>query len=246
MLNQERAKAGVVALRMDAQLVKIANAHTNDMLAHGFVGHTSQTTGTASDRVTAAGIRTGLVLENIGRGYSLSEVHAGLMQSPGHRSNLLHAQATDVGIAVAIREESGHPVYLVTQLFIRITPKLSAGAPGELFQSINRVRSARGLQPLAADVKLNSAAEPAARSCFAAGTRSDAPALEMIRARLAKLGTSTEHVAALLSLASSLSDLAELDALQDPKLHSIGIALSQGERSDTPPNTLCAVLVLSQ
>jgi hypothetical protein len=246
MLNHERHAIGVTELLPDPQLAQIAAAHNADMLAHGFVGHTSQTTGTAADRVARAGVRTGLILENIGRGYSLSEVHAGLMESPGHRGNLLNPQATNVGIAVSISDEDGHHVYLATQLFIRVTPKLQAHAAGALLDAINRARVEHGRRQLRSDADLSRIAERAANSCFAGDASSDAAVMEDVRDGLAKLGTRKAPVSALLSVASSLSDLSGIAALLEPSVTSIGIGLAQGQRPDTPPDSLCAVLLLAQ
>ena len=246
LLNHERQAIGLGALVADPKLANIAAAHNADMLAHGFVGHTSPTTGSAGQRVANAGIRTGLVLENIGRGYSLNEVHAGLMESPGHRGNLLNPQATDVGIAVSVRVEDGHHVYLVTQLFTRVTPKLQAHAATALLEAINRERVKHGQHELRSDAGLLRVAERAANSCFASSTASDAAVMDQVRAGLGELGTNKAPVSALLSLAGSISELSEIAALLEPNVSSIGVGLVQGERPDTPPNTLCAVLLLAQ
>jgi uncharacterized protein YkwD len=246
MANRERAVSGQVPLTFDAELSKVAAAHVADMLAHGFVGHTSPTTGGASDRVAHAGIRTSLVLENIGRGYSLGEVHAGLMESPGHRGNLLNPQATHVGIAVAVRDEGGHVVYLVTQLFIRVNPKLTANAPRALLTEINRERARRGRQELQRDEALEGVASGAAGSCFAGSSGSDASVMRAVQDGLRKLESRKGGVSALLSLASGLSDLAQIDAVLAPDVRRIGVGMVQGTRPDTPPNTVCAVLLLAQ
>jgi uncharacterized protein YkwD len=246
LLNRERQAIGLGALVADPKLANIAAAHNADMLAHGFVGHTSPTTGSAGQRVASAGIRTGLVLENIGRGYSLNEVHAGLLESPGHRGNLLNPQATDVGIAVSVRAEEGHYVYLVTQLFTRVTPKLQAHAATALLEAINRERGKHGQRELRSDAGLLRVAERAANSCFASPTASDAAVMDQVRAGLGELGASKAPVSALLSLAGSIAELSEIAALLEPNVSSIGIGLVQGERPDTPPNTLCAVLLLAQ
>jgi uncharacterized protein YkwD len=246
MLNRERRKVGVPELTPDPQLAAIASAHNDDMLAHGFVGHTSKTTGTAGDRVVHAGIRTSLVLENIGRGYSLHEVHAGLMESPGHRGNLLHPQATHVGIAVSVRAEEGHHTYLVTELFIRVTPKLDAHAATTLLSRINRARVDARRHQLRSDPGLERVAARAAGVCFTGSGPNESAVMERVRAGLAGIGTGKVPVSALLSMTSSVEEIATIAALLEPNVSSIGIGLAQGERADTPPNTLCAVLLLAQ
>jgi hypothetical protein len=168
------------------------------------------------------------------------------MQSPGHRGNLLHPQATHVGIGMAVQAESGHSVYLVTELFIRVTPKLPSNAGAQLLEGINLNRSRQRRSALREDAALTRVAERAATRCFADGQQSDAAVMEVVRVELANLAARRDHVAALLSLASSLADLAQLEAVLAPNLTSIGLGLAQGTRSDTPPNTVCAVLLLGQ
>ena len=80
-------------------------------------------TGDASDRAARAGIRTGLLLENIARAYGVAEAEAGLMNSPGHRANLMNAGVTHVGIGIEPGAEvGGRRELLVTQMFRRIPP----------------------------------------------------------------------------------------------------------------------------
>jgi hypothetical protein len=70
--------------------------------------------------------------------------------------------------------------------------------------------------------------------------------MDQVRAGLGELGANKAPISALLSLAGSISELSEIAALLEPNVSSIGIGLVQGERPDTPPNTLCAVLLLAQ
>jgi len=46
-----------------------------------------------TDRAERAGIRSGLVLENVGRGPDAGSIHRGLEKSPGHRRNILYRNA---------------------------------------------------------------------------------------------------------------------------------------------------------
>jgi hypothetical protein len=51
-------------------------------------------------------------------------------------------------------------------------------------------------------------------------------------------------VGAVLTVASSLEELSEIEAVLEPGVKWIGLGLSQGTRPDTPENALCAVLLL--
>ena len=243
LANQERARVGVAPLVMDARLSAVADAHVGDMLEHHFVGHTSPTTGTPGQRIARAGIRSGVVLENIGRGSSLSEVHTGLMDSPGHRGSLLHPLATHVGIAVRRVDEVASD-YLVTQVFIRVNPELASDAPQQLLAAINRVREQSHRSPLHADAYLSEVAARAARRCFD-GSANDSSRLDRVHAELAH-GPQSRGVQGLsMILGNSLEDLAQLEVLRAPDAQRIGLGVFQGDRPDAMPDALCAVFVLA-
>jgi uncharacterized protein YkwD len=84
------------------------------------VSHVSPTTGSVVDRVRAAHIPTRIVLENIARGFGLREAHQALMNSPGHRANLLSTEVTHVGIGVVLGAPvSGRREIYIPQIFLR-------------------------------------------------------------------------------------------------------------------------------
>lgn len=245
LANAERARAGLAALQFDAELARVAGSHVSDMLEHHFVGHTSPTTGSPSQRVERAGIRTSLVLENIGRGASLSEVHNGLMESPGHRGSLLHPLATHVGISVSPASEGARPDYLATQLFIRVTPKLSGDAAELLLDKVNALRGPARRPALQTEPELRALATRAAARCFEPGA-SDSTVVDAVRDELQRISHRLAVSGVLIVLGSSLEELAQVDALLDPQQKRAGIGLTQGQRPNTMPNTICGVFVLAK
>ncbi|MGE5183762.1 MAG: CAP domain-containing protein, partial [Acidobacteriota bacterium] len=96
LLNRDRQAAGLPALVWDDRVAQVARAHSEEMRETKVVAHISPKTGSAADRVKAAGIKTAVVLENVARAYGLGEAHEGLMNSPGHRANLMSSAATHV------------------------------------------------------------------------------------------------------------------------------------------------------
>ena len=123
----------------------MARAHSADMLAHGFVGHISPTTGSAADRLRRAHIDAARILENVARAYSPGEAERGLMASPGHRANVLDREATHLGIGVAVgppQKDGGATALLVTQLFIRPPDPVGAHSQPELRRGLDRLREA--------------------------------------------------------------------------------------------------------
>ncbi|MBT8493081.1 MAG: CAP domain-containing protein, partial [Deltaproteobacteria bacterium] len=105
LLNIDRKKHGLAPLGLDARLSQVARKHSLEMKVTGRVAHVSPVTGSAADRVDKAGIRTSVVLENVARAYGIAQAQAGLMNSPGHRSNILAREASHVGIGVVFGQE---------------------------------------------------------------------------------------------------------------------------------------------
>ncbi|MEX0756457.1 MAG: CAP domain-containing protein, partial [Acidimicrobiia bacterium] len=80
-------------------LAAVAMGHAMDMYTNGFVSHVSPTTGTVSDRVRAARIPLATVGENLALAATPRAVHAGFMESDGHRANILRTSFDRVGVA---------------------------------------------------------------------------------------------------------------------------------------------------
>lgn len=120
LIAQERARRSLPPLRVDARLTRVAQAHSSDMVRNRFIAHTSRRTGDATSRVQSAGLDALVVLENIGRGYSAAELHRGLMESPGHRGNILHPDAREIGIGVVAEREGERLAFIATELFTQL------------------------------------------------------------------------------------------------------------------------------
>jgi uncharacterized protein YkwD/uncharacterized membrane protein required for colicin V production len=114
LMNEERADAGISPLKFDSALAEVGRAHGREMFALGFLGHVSPTTGSAADRLAAAGLAYPLTGENIALAPTAELAHAGLMNSPAYRANILNPGFALVGIA-ALR--SGEHGLMVTQEF---------------------------------------------------------------------------------------------------------------------------------
>lgn len=244
-LNRARNEVGLPALQEDPQLDAIATAHTRDMIDHDFVGHTSPTTGSAADRVRTAGVQSGLVLENIGRGYSASEIHRGLLDSPGHRANLVNPHATHVGIGVVAEEENGRSAFLVTQVFIRVAESIdTAAAPQTLLAQINRARAARSAPEMAIDPNLQQAAQEAAEAFFAEPTSTQQDTVDRASASLRRFGIQYRRIGGVMAVVTTLDEAQQLEPALDDTVRLTGIGVAQGTRPDTGPNAIAVVIVL--
>lgn len=114
LVNQERAKEGLKALKADPELVPVARGHGSDMLARGYFAHASPEGGDLGDRMRKADLRFQTAGENLAYAQTLPMAHRGLMNSPGHRANILKPQFARVGIGVL---DAGSRGLMVTQNF---------------------------------------------------------------------------------------------------------------------------------
>lgn len=101
LLNAERQRAGLRPLDPDPLLTAAARAHARDMLAQGYFAHVDLAGRTPADRARAAGVRFAVAGENLALAPTVELAHRGLMDSPGHRANILSPLYTRVGIGVA-------------------------------------------------------------------------------------------------------------------------------------------------
>jgi uncharacterized protein YkwD len=99
-VNSERRKAGQKDLSLDAKLSEVAAGHAKDMFAQGYISHYSRNGESAFDRMGAAGISTFFAGENLALATTEVAAMAGLMNSAGHRANILSGDFAKIGIFV--------------------------------------------------------------------------------------------------------------------------------------------------
>jgi uncharacterized YkwD family protein len=108
MINQERAAAGVAPLKVDLRLVSVGQAKADDMKANNYFDHTSPTYGSPWAMMQQVGLTVGWAGENIAGNNSVSGAMAALMQSPGHKANILDPRFTHVGIGITYGSAYGN------------------------------------------------------------------------------------------------------------------------------------------
>jgi uncharacterized protein YkwD len=245
MLEEERRQQGLPALDRDARLDAIALAHSTDMRDHDFVAHTSPTTGTAADRVRAAQLRSGLVLENIGRGYSASEIQSGLLGSPGHRANLINPDVNTVGIAVVVDESDGRRAFIATQVFLRVTREIdTAAAPARLLEMMNRARTARGARPLEVEPNLASAAQEAASAYFTDPSLTTQSTVDRASASMRRYSIAFRRIGGVMAVVGDVDEAGQLEPTLADDVDYVGIGVAQGTRADSDPNAISVVIML--
>lgn len=101
LLNKERQERGLEPLTFDSNLQAVARDYARSMLVNGFFSHTSADGTTAAERVLSADIQYSQLGENLAFAPDVYIAHQGLMNSPGHRRNILELAFGKAGIGVA-------------------------------------------------------------------------------------------------------------------------------------------------
>lgn len=116
LVNAERAKAGLPALKANAELSNVARLKSQDMIDKKYFSHTSPTYGSPFDMMKKFGVKYSAAGENIASGYPTAKaVVDGWMNSPGHKANILSKSFTEIGVGLA---KSSDGTYYWTQMFI--------------------------------------------------------------------------------------------------------------------------------
>lgn len=111
LTNATRVQHGLKALVWDEQVRETARKHSADMAEHNYFNHTNLEGQSPFDRMLADQITFSVAGENLAYGqFSSIFAHEGLMNSIGHRKNILQADFDYLGVGVAFNGES-HPYY---------------------------------------------------------------------------------------------------------------------------------------
>lgn len=114
MVNRERIAAGLKPLASDPELREVARDHSTDMFARGYFAHETPEGLDPFDRMRGADVSFQAAGENLALAPTLRVAHEGLMNSPGHRANILQKQFGRVGIGII---DGGMRGLMVTQDF---------------------------------------------------------------------------------------------------------------------------------
>ncbi len=114
LVNRERVTAGLKPLEADAELLPVARAHSVDMFARGYFSHYTPEGLSPFDRINEAHLPFTIAGENLALAPTLQMAHTGLMNSPGHRANILRPQFGRVGIGIM---DGGTRGLMITQNF---------------------------------------------------------------------------------------------------------------------------------
>ena len=109
LTNAERKKAGLPELAELPALMGTAQLKADDMRINRYYGHNSPVYGMPGDMIKAAIPSARSAAENIASWTKTpQEVITGLMDSPGHRANILSAKYTHIGIGIIEGADGGY------------------------------------------------------------------------------------------------------------------------------------------
>jgi len=172
LINADRATEGLVPVEWDSFAAQVAQVHAEDMAEHGYMSHWNLAGEGPDIRYGRAG-GTEWVQENVymywyryddGRPAPIEdweavirEAQASLMQSPGHRANIMAPAHTHVGIGIAYNAETGD-VRLAQEFinrYVKIEPMPQQAQVGDTVEVTGRMVVENASNPL-----INLAYEP--------------------------------------------------------------------------------------
>jgi uncharacterized YkwD family protein len=115
LVNKERTSLDLKTLSVDMRLVKAARMKSMDMIKNNYFGHQSPVYGSPSDLMKSQGISYRTMGENLAGNSSVNGAHTSLMNSPGHRANILNVDYTKIGIGII---EGGPYGLMISQEFL--------------------------------------------------------------------------------------------------------------------------------
>ncbi len=240
MLNADRAKQGLRPLKLDTRLISVGRKHSDDMLATGQVAHVSPTTGSAADRVKADSINTAIVLENVARAYGVAEAQTGLMNSPGHRANILSTEVSHVGIGISLGGDvAGRRELLVTQIFIHVPSVINPAKVRK--QAMAQIRK---LKAMTSNADLQSIAQAFAgaiakgESTKSASARAS-KALDVNRGGFARVST-------LVTTVADIRSFNPKGALGGAAVRYMGVGIAQGDHPVMGDGAIFIVVLLGE
>lgn len=107
-MNEARRAEGLAPLEWEASLEEVAYERAQNLVANGYFDHYAPDGESAFSELAARGIRYRLAGENLARNNyvetrTVAAAFDGLMNSPGHRANILEPRFSSVGVA-AVRD----------------------------------------------------------------------------------------------------------------------------------------------
>lgn len=113
-VNSERVSRNIPVLVVDEAITEITREKSRDMFERRYFSHYDPDGKNAADRMNKSHVPYGIVGENLAFAPDLSAAHDGLMNSEGHKRNILDTRFRRVGIGVI---DGGVYGKMFTQIF---------------------------------------------------------------------------------------------------------------------------------
>jgi uncharacterized protein YkwD/uncharacterized membrane protein required for colicin V production len=114
MINKERSQNGLKQLQADPEMAIVARKHAADMFERGYFSHYTPEGDDPFARMKNENVSFFTAGENLALAQTLVMAHKGLMNSPGHRANILNPAFGRVGIGIL---DGGIYGLMITQNF---------------------------------------------------------------------------------------------------------------------------------
>jgi uncharacterized YkwD family protein len=115
LVNGERVKHGLKPLIVDMEVTRVARIKSRDLIDNNYFAHQSPTYGSPFDMLRRFGVNFRMAGENLAGNQSVTGAHTALMNSEGHRNNILNPNFTHIGIGIEKGSKYG---MMFTQMFI--------------------------------------------------------------------------------------------------------------------------------
>ncbi|WP_432402068.1 CAP domain-containing protein [Wukongibacter sp. M2B1] len=116
LINEARIENGLEPLIVDEKLTELARMKSKDMINNNYFSHNSPTYGSPFEMLKNFGVSYTSAGENIAGNQTVEKAHESLMNSPGHRRNILSSDYTHIGVGI---QEGGNYGSMFTQMFIK-------------------------------------------------------------------------------------------------------------------------------
>jgi uncharacterized protein YkwD len=224
LINRTRSEFGLPALEFDAKVAAVARKHSQDMQKGRFFAHNSPTNGSLQDRLERGGIRARRYAENLASNRGLGDAHQGLMDSPGHRKNILDPEVTRVGIGIA-RSEDGQ--LLITENFIQPFQEYDAAQLTErLLDAMNAARREAGAAALSMNATLTNVARANSNSMRKNGKGGYETASRLLDEKAPRL----KYVQISVLESTDPPEPGQVADALDRRYSIVGIGIVQGEK----------------
>ena len=117
LLNADRRANGLPSLKLNGSLVVLAENYGKDMIKRNYFSHYNPEGQSPFDRMRKHGINYRYAGENLAINRTVDAAEKALMNSPGHRANILNPNYTEVGVGVSY--DTRGSVYVVQEFIGR-------------------------------------------------------------------------------------------------------------------------------